>query len=77
MAYYFYEGSVRLKPCDFGKRTYVFSKLPKVLGQKWKLTEHLTGLEPVTSTTPVALFLTELKMLSQHKAPIHTGEIIL
>ena len=48
-----------------------------MLGKKWKLTEHLTGLEPVTSTTPVALFLTELKMLSQHKSPIHTGNIIL
>ena len=56
---------------------FVFSKLPKVLGKKWKLTEHLTGLEPVTSTTPVALFLTELKMLSQHKSPIHTGNIAL
>ncbi len=30
----------------------------------------------MTSTTPVTLFLTELKMLSQHKAPIHTGNII-
>ncbi len=31
----------------------------------------------MTSTTPVALFLTELKMLSQHKPPIHTGNTTL